>query len=623
MPAKPVTIKKMYRSIQEGEERLRSFRSSRLLFLREFAGQYYDRDHATIGNEPLNMIFNAVAVLVPNLVTNFPKTVVTSKFLMYRGYAELLGLGLDFLAKEMDLRSELRRWIVDALFCMGIMKTGIAVSEDLITFSDDTHIAAGRPYARTVDFDDYILDPAARRLEEASFVGHRVRVPRQMLLDSGLFKNDLIERLQSSNQDPYARRESASISQHEMTQGEIDELQDLVDIREVWVPAAKATVWLPVGQAVYDDYLRVADYDGPNEGPYTYLSLTPPLPNNPLPIAPVGIWYDLHVASNKMAKKIMEQAERQKDVLGYKPSAADDAQEIVDAGDGEAISIADPDAVKTYNFGGQQQSNESHLSQLSYWFNLASGNTDQLGGVKSNANTATQANILQSNQSVRVEDMRDLVYLGTKRIQQKLAWYLHTDPLIALPLIKRTPIPAQTVMSPMGPVIIPPKMIEEQAILNPDTREGDFLDFNFEIEEKSMSRMDPAMRLQKALLFAGKVIPAAAQAAMVMAQMQVPFSLTKFLIRMGKEMDLEWLDEVFYDPNFQAQMLDMMNRGPKPDNQKPMQANGMGAIMQNGQPGQVNTNSSSDMRMSFGGGGSQASEQAMSDSQPNQSSTTL
>jgi hypothetical protein len=253
---------------------------------------------------------------------------------MYRGYAELLGLGLDFLAKEMDLRSELRRWIVDALFCMGIMKTGIAVSEDLITFSDDTHIAAGRPYARTVDFDDYILDPAARRLEEASFVGHRVRVPRQMLLDSGLFKNDLIERLQSSNQDPYARRESASISQHEMTQGEIDELQDLVDIREVWVPAAKATVWLPVGQAVYDDYLRVADYDGPNEGPYTYLSLTPPLPNNPLPIAPVGIWYDLHVASNKMAKKIMEQAERQKDVLGYKPSAADDAQEIVDAGDG-------------------------------------------------------------------------------------------------------------------------------------------------------------------------------------------------------------------------------------------------------------------------------------------------
>jgi hypothetical protein len=39
MPAKPVTTQKMYRAIQEGEERLRNFRSSRLLFLREFAGQ--------------------------------------------------------------------------------------------------------------------------------------------------------------------------------------------------------------------------------------------------------------------------------------------------------------------------------------------------------------------------------------------------------------------------------------------------------------------------------------------------------------------------------------------------------------------------------------------------------
>jgi hypothetical protein len=39
MPAKPVTIKKMYRAVQEGEERLRNFRSSRLLFLREYAGQ--------------------------------------------------------------------------------------------------------------------------------------------------------------------------------------------------------------------------------------------------------------------------------------------------------------------------------------------------------------------------------------------------------------------------------------------------------------------------------------------------------------------------------------------------------------------------------------------------------
>lgn len=588
MPAREVTIRKMYAAVQLGEKRLQNFRASRLLFLRQYAGQYYDQTRARLGDEPINLIFNAISTLVPNLVTNFPKTLVTSKFLVYRGYAELLGMGLDYLAKEINLRAELRRWIVDSLFCLGVMKTGIATSDNLIGFSDDTRIDPGQPYATVVDFDDFILDPSCRRIEEATFVGHRVRVPRQMLLDSGLYKNDLVESLPTAGDDPTNTRGVQGLSQSETTTVNIAELQDFVDVREIWVPAAQAIVTLPAGTSVYDDYLRVEDYTGPESGDYTYLALTPPLPNNPMPVAPVGIWYDLHIAGNRMAKKIMDQAERQKDVLGYKANAADDAQEIIDAADGETININSPEDVKIFSFGGQQKSNEAHMQQLSYWFNMATGNTDQLGGMKSDAGTATQANILAGNQNIRVEDMRDLVYAGTQAIQRNLAWYLHTDPLIAIPLIKRTPIPAQLVMGPMGPMMTPPRMQEDQMILTPDSRAGEFLDFHFEIEQLSMSRMDPAQRVQKALVFAGKVLPAAAQAAMVCQQMGTPFSFQKFIVRMAKEMGIDWMDEVFYDPAFQAQLATMVEKSPKPDNAKPMQAGGgMGAILQNGQPGNV------------------------------------
>lgn len=588
MPGNEISIRKMYQAVKLGEDRLRNFRASRLMFLKAYAGQFYDRDSASIGAEPINLVFNAIATLVPNLVVNFPKTNVTSRFMIYRDYAELLGLGLDYLAKEIDLRAELRRWVVDALFCIGIMKTGIATSNDLVTFSDDERIDAGQPYATTVDFDDFILDPACRRIEERSFVGHRVRVSRQMLLDSGRYDNDLVVGLPAAGIDSSGRREVELISQHETTPSQVADLQDLVDVREIWVPAAKAIVTLPGGQSVSDKYLRVEDYVGPDEGMFTYLTFTPPMPNNPLPVAPVSIWYDLHVSANKMAKKVIEQADRQKDILGYKPSAADDAQEILDAGDGESVGVQDPSAMQVMSFGGQQRSNESHLMQLTYWFNLVSGNTDQLSGNRSNTDTATQANILQSNASVRIEDMKDLVYLGTQKVQRKMAWYLHTDPLIALPLIKRRPIPAQTLMTPMGPILIPPKMQEEQVILSPDSRKGEFLDFHFEIEAKSMSRMDPQVRLQKALLFAGKVLPAAAQSAMVCQRMNVPFSFAKFVIRMGKELDIEWLDEVFYDPEFQAKMMNMMDMAPKPDNAKVAgSGGGMGAIMQNGQPGNI------------------------------------
>jgi hypothetical protein len=571
MPAKEVSPKKMMTAVQHGMDRLRNFRASRLMYIRQYCGQYYDRDHGTIGDEPLNLIFNAIAIIVPNLVANFPKNVVLSRFMQYRGYAELLALGLDYLSKEIDIKSVLRRWVVDSLFTIGIIKTGLATSKDLVTFSDDQRIDAGQPYAETVDFDDWVLDPAARHIEERTFVGNRIRAPRQMMLDSGLYKNDLVEKLPTYGQDSYSKRDVEMISQHELTPTQISDLQDYVEVVELWVPEAKATVTIPAGRLVLDDYLRVDDYYGPDEGPYSYLALTPPVPNNPLPVAPVGIWHDLHVQANKMAKKVIDQAARQKTVLGYKRVAADDAQEVVDAGDGEAIAMDDPQAVQSYRFGGQEQSNEAHLQQLSYWFSLMSGNTDQLGGLRTNSDTATGQEILQTNGNVRLEDMRDLVYAATAEVERKLAWYLHTDPLIALPLIKRVPIPAQTAMTAYGPMLMQPAQItEQQVILSPDVRTGEFLDFHFSIEAKSMSRLDPAMRLQKALMFASKVLPAAAAAAQVCTQMGVPFSFSKFAIRMGKELDLDWLDEVFYDPEFQMQMAELLARSPQIKNSKGM-----------------------------------------------------
>jgi hypothetical protein len=178
----------------------------------------------------------------------------------------------------------------------------------------------------------------------------------------------------------------------------------------------------------------------------------------------------------------------------------------------------------------------------------------------------------------------------------------------------------------MGPVMVPPKKIEQQVLLSPDTRQGSFLDFHFEIEEKSMSRMDPAQRLQKALLFAAKVLPAAVQAGQLCMQMQIPFSVQAFIVRMAKELDLEWMDEVFFDPNFQAQMWKQMNSAPPPDNGKPtgggQGAGGMGAIMQNGQPANIpmhGTMGGQDTRMSFGAGPADMN----ADAQPNQSVMTL
>src|SRR5690606_29793008 len=434
--------------------------------------------------------------------------------------------------KQMKIRDIYRRWVVDAIFTMGVLKTGICDSGTAIGFDENDLIDPGTIYTENVDFDNLVFDPQARDpyLRDAAFIGDRSVVSRVSLLESGLYNNALVERLPKVGQDGDHRERADRMSARNLTSDEAGDLEDMVEITELWVPRAKAIVTIPgAANFIADDFLRVADYYGPDDGPYTFLRLTPPVPNNPMPASMVGVWHDLHVMANRMAKKIMEQAERQKDIIGYKRSAADDAQEALDANDGDAVAMDDPAGVQVFSFGGQQRSNEAHINQLQQWFNMMAGNPEGLAGMRMNAKSATESKILQGNAAVGLEDMKDLVYNGVADEARKRAWYLHTDPLLEVPLIRRvrTPINIDGMQAYQEQ--------EVQVVLTPEARCGDFLDFTFEIEPESMGRIDSERRLNQAMDFAVRLIPAAAQAAQTCMMMGVPFSFPRFVSRMAKE----------------------------------------------------------------------------------------
>jgi len=595
-----VSPKKVQQYVQLGRKRLANFRQARLMFLRQYVGQYYDTDHGSVGTEPLNLIFNAIRILVPNLVINYPKHSAETQFLQSRQYGDLLALALDYLGVTLNIKDLYRRWLVDAIFTLGTVKTGLAESDSVYTFDEDNKTDAGTVFSELVDFDNLIVDPKSREhlFADAAFVGDVICVPRAKLLDSGLYANDLVERLPRAG-DYGAKDDGASrLSMSQVQHGEEYELNDEVEIAELWVPSAKAVLTVPACEDLhFDEYLRVHDYYGPNEGPYTFLALTPPVPGNPLPVALVGIWQDLHVRANRMAVKVMDQAERQKDIIGYKRAAQDDAEALRDAGDGEAISVDDHEAIKIHSFGGQQNSNESHLAQLQGWFNQMAANPQSIGGQTLNSDSATEARILQSNASVGLEDMRDLLYQAAGQEARKRAWYLHTDPFIKIPLVRRDQVAAQYAMTPAGPVQTQSaQVVDQQVILTPEARRGDFLDFTFKIQVESMSRVDSRQRLATALDFAVKILPASAQAAQTMMMMGIPFNVKSFILRMAKEAGMSWMDEVFFDPEFQMRMMQMMMMGPGPQTSQGQpggqgpggQSNaGLAAVLQNQQPGQV------------------------------------
>lgn len=578
MPA-TVSPQQVQMTVKYGFERVQSYRKARAMFLKEFTGQYYRDKKGLSGDEPINLIFNTVKTFVPNIVMKNPINDVGTEYIDYKPYAEMLGLALDKVEKDIHLKQALRAWIVSAIFAFGVMKVSLSSSENFIP-SGDINVDPGQVYAELVDLDDFVFDPVCTDMKKSQFMGNRVRVARQVLLDTEGYDHDAVMELPLAKfADDNRAEEMTKKNSHT---SEFYSLQDMVDVVELWIPEANAMVTIPDPQQLtMDKYLRIEDYYGPKEGPYVMLSFSPDVPGNPLPVAPVSLWYDLHRIANRTFKRMMDQADRQKDVLAYSPAYADDAQDMVDAEDGDTVAVTDPQSMTVMSWGGANSKNEEMSQQMQMWYNYMAGNPDQVAGnmtkgTKGSKETATRSSIMQSNAAIGMDDARDITADATSEVSKKIAWFLHNDPLIKLPLTKRT----------TGDQY-------QQLILTPEQRTGDFMDFFFKIRGRSMTPLDPQTRSQLMMAFAVKVMPAVIQASMMAMQMGLEFNPMRCLTALAEEQGLtadvmSW----FRDPEFEQRMKIMMQMGPQNQGKA-------GNTMQNGQPGQVMSLPSGDQQFNM------------------------
>ena len=572
---------------------MRRFQRARVMFLKQYVGHYYRDMSGLEGDEPINMIYHAIRCLVPNLIMNNPVTKVETQFVEMKPYAFLLGKALDSLNDRLNLKMVLRRALVESFFAFGIVKTGICASDQLVSFGD-IRIDPGQVYADNVDFDDFVMDPSCKTLETAAFTGHRSRVPRQLLLDGKDYDHDIVMKLPRSVH-PDAKKKAASMSQGGFSYMEMQELQDYVDIIEMYIPEANTVITIPdPEQLMSDHYIRMQDFYGPKSGPYRYLTLTQPVPGNPFPIAPVSIWYDLHLLSQRLMRKQMERAENQKTLYVVDPSAADQAEDMRDAKDQEVI-FGNPESVQMFSSKGSEEGTEHMLAGCQSWFNYMSGNPDQLAGISSNADTATQATILEGNSNVTLEDSRNTTYEFAAGVNSDLAWYLHYDPLIDVPMIVRK----REVVQSLNPnAWIDPKEYDYhiQLRLTPEQRRGEHFNFAFKVKARSMTPIDPMVLSKRLVEFATNIVPALTAAAAQAMQMQIPFNLQKAITDMAEQLGLsDQVEEWFNDPGFMQRMQGLMMMGPQPEGKAKglslagvTQNRGMGVVGPQGNPMSTN-----------------------------------
>ena len=187
--------------VKDGFTASMKYRKASAMFIRDFAGQYYDREKGITGGEPINLIFNAISSIVPNLVMNNPVTEITSDYLPQQEYGELLALGVNQVVKKMGLKDIFRAWIVSAFFGWGIIKTGLSASGSTLQFGD-SRVDPGQIYNEIVAQDNFVIDPSCTEVHKAAFMGDKIRVPRQVLLDDKGYDTESVKRLPRSEFKP-------------------------------------------------------------------------------------------------------------------------------------------------------------------------------------------------------------------------------------------------------------------------------------------------------------------------------------------------------------------------------------------------------------------------------------
>ena len=516
--------------INVSREKMRYALENRQRILTRYSAGFYGPHTDTIA-EPVNIIWRYYGIMMSFLAAGCFKSLVTARAGSgYGGTAMNLGLALNHLKDEIDAYETFRSVVRDSFGFVGMTKVGIAHAYE-IQIGDTTH-EAGQPYWDDIDASDMFIDMGATKYRNLEFIGHSYTLPEDYVKTSGLYKNyDKItpsSRLYgdaSSGASANDERSPAKLSRADTDIGtEYYDLKPWVRLQDAWLLDEKVLVTIPI-QGEGDNILRTVD-QFPEGGPYDLLGYHW-FPQSVLPIPPAYSIMDLDYQLNRLMRSMDRKADREKTVLAYEGVAAKDAERVIATADGYSVRVENIDRMKEITLGGINNDSMIYAEFLNRNISEQAGNLYNLGGIRSEAGTLGQEQIITAKSRGPVEDQLTAVVRFCTNIDRKLAWYLMSDPLIEIPMIKHVP--------GVGPIDV---------VYNQESIEGDFLDYNFNIDPYSTQGTTPEETYNKLLQVVNTTVYPLIETAAAQGLTVDVRKLTKLI---SQFVDLEDLPEIWTD----------------------------------------------------------------------------
>jgi hypothetical protein len=471
-------IGRLSTAFDHSRRKLQAFRDRRLNMVRQFVGGAWS-DGGAPDRVPVNFLEMAVSIYRRQVAAKAPRVMVRSKMDEHMAFADDLEIALNLAIDDIKFDDTMRRWVLEAMFGMGVMKVGIAPSNqrEIMGFTHDP----GQPFADVVDFEDFVFDITAKRWDQIQFCGNRYCLPYESVMDLKMFKGKEIAKYERRTSNEQGDEKISNLVDDGGSFGE-ETYMDLVELWDIWLPYENKVCTFqasPEGGLEMRDALREVEWEGPECGPYHVLSFGD-VPGQIMPLPPTALMIDLHELGNRVFRRLGRQADRQKTVTLVASANQDDGKRIADANDGDAIAVDRPEATKDVRFGGVDQAGLAFFQQLRQLTSYFGGNLETLGGLNNATNTASQEQLVKSQATMRIADMQERATAASASVIRSIAWYMWSDPVRSYRVPKKIPGTDMT--------------IESQ--IKPEIRNGEFPDYAIEIVPFSMQSRTPTERLQ-------------------------------------------------------------------------------------------------------------------------------
>jgi hypothetical protein len=476
---------------------LQPYREERMHAVRQLAGAHYS-EGGTDFRVPVNLIYKYVQVMSRTLIPNCPRVMLATR---HKEGQPAVAAMADWINQELiekKAEERLERWIVDAMMSIGIMKVALATPADAALHGYTEQ--AGVPFMEVVDLDDLVFDVGAKTFEQASYIGHRYRVSLAVAKRLTYFDSEGRKGLEGqSAPDDYRINQEGDdrigVVGTGWQGGEVRDYEQMVDLWEIYIPREKRVLTFGSNHGGVPDQdatpLRVQEWVGPDCGPYHFLSFMK-VPGNAMPASPILQIIDLHEFINKGYRKLVNQMQRQKEVLPVSGGQMDDAKELKQANDGDMFVCNDPNAIKAVSYGGPNQVNANFTVHLLDIFNKQAGNLDLLGGTSPQSKTVGQDKMLAAAANGTAQDMQETTTKGVASVFKAYCWYWWYHPQQVMKSTRSVPglpdVQVQRKLYP-GNYQAPPGQGKVMK------REGRFEDLQVRIDPYSMVYRSPQDRL--------------------------------------------------------------------------------------------------------------------------------